>query len=175
MLSKLYTISLITSLNARLRIVNGRNGDHTDIIDSVSESIRFGSSGGGAHNLRTRQRGVPGVDSGRTDGSMVTVNIEREIWRSDIRTNPSEVCLNSHLLVKWNWPLSPRRARKIVSVALRDWSNTWLEIHGCPSTWGLSLETLCCFPESPPVVPIFGSLWGAWSGMIHINHYVALP
>lgn len=100
MLSKLYTISLITSLNARLRIVNGRNDDDTDIVDSVSESIQFGSSGGTGHKLRTRQRGAPTVDLGRTDGSVVTVNIDREVWRSDIRMNSLEVCLDSYLLVK---------------------------------------------------------------------------
>lgn len=84
-LSKLYTISLVTSLNARLRIVNGRDGDDADIgISTPGDSLRFVSFVGDVPDLRTRQReqGIL-VDSSRTVGSVVNVNLE---------SNTSEVC-----------------------------------------------------------------------------------
>lgn len=87
-LSKLYTISMVASLNSRLRIFNGRDGDGTDIVISVpGDSLRFGSSGGDDLQTRQPEQGVLG-DSNRTFGSVFTVNLERGC---DNRTHMLEV------------------------------------------------------------------------------------
>lgn len=90
MLGKLYAITLVTTLNARLRIVNGRNDDSTT---NVVHSFQFGGSGEDADGIRRRR--TLGVESERNDDTVVTVNIEREVWRSDIRMSSLGVRLIS--------------------------------------------------------------------------------
>lgn len=85
MLGKLYLITLVTSLNSRLRIVNSRSDNPTDVISS----FRVGISGESRDNAQPGR--MLGISSGRSGGQVVTVNNEGEVWRHDIRMDCLEV------------------------------------------------------------------------------------
>ncbi|KAF9461111.1 hypothetical protein BDZ94DRAFT_1264621 [Collybia nuda] len=79
-LGKLYSNTLVTTLNSRLAIVNGRN----DTSSNVVNSYHLGSSGQIPVEKTHRMR-IPGVASRlRKNETAVAVSIEREIWTNDI-------------------------------------------------------------------------------------------
>ncbi|KAF9460010.1 hypothetical protein BDZ94DRAFT_1311874 [Collybia nuda] len=76
-LGKLYSNTLVTSLNSRLVIVGSRNSTSTDEINSYR-------SRGTIIDSAQRMR-FPGVASRLRKGdTSVTVNIERQVWNNDI-------------------------------------------------------------------------------------------
>lgn len=85
MLGKLYLITLVTSLNSRLRIVNSRSDNSTDIISS----FRVGVSGESRDNTQAGR--MLGIGSGRSGGQVVTINNEGEVRRHDIQMDCLEV------------------------------------------------------------------------------------
>ncbi|KAF9461106.1 hypothetical protein BDZ94DRAFT_858982 [Collybia nuda] len=78
-LGKLYSNTLVTTLNSRLLIVNSRNDTPEDINSyRLESSPQFGSFVDNTQRLRgTNLRS-------RKDETVLTVNIEREIWKANI-------------------------------------------------------------------------------------------
>lgn len=93
-LGKLYSNSLVATLNSRLRIVNSRNDNSSDEMNSY----RLESSGRTFVDSLRRGR-VPGVNSRKKDDPTVTVNIEREVWNNNAPINRLDVGSALSLLV----------------------------------------------------------------------------
>ncbi|KAF9461117.1 hypothetical protein BDZ94DRAFT_1310962 [Collybia nuda] len=83
LLGKLYSITLVTSFNSRLRIVNGRDDVSTDIVSSMRAGATWLDND-------TQPDNMLHVGSRRSGGQVVTVDIHSNSWGNATGTDQSK-------------------------------------------------------------------------------------